>query len=142
MSVVPAALVAFRCRNCGRLHEAEHAGELPHPTACRVCGKGVVFVHEELSDQLLQALQDGKIEEAQRLAREIRACNPASKRLVPENWEVLAEAHSDRLAELGLTHEQVERHIPWEKGGNPEAPKFVLAEAHDGPQTSDQAGQK
>lgn len=138
MPVVPAAKVSFRCKNCGRLHEAGHAGEDVHPHACRVCGKGVVFVHEELADELAKAIDAGNTGEALRLTRDIKACNPASKRLVPENWEVLADATPDRLAELGLTPEQVEKHQPWPKGINRD-PQFVVVEAHDGPVTQDNA---
>jgi len=34
---------AFRCRNCGHLHTADHAGDNDVPHACCVCGKGVKY---------------------------------------------------------------------------------------------------
>lgn len=73
---------AFRCKNCGRLHAGEHAGTEPIPTACTACGRGVRF-------------------------------GPTGNKS-PEldNWEVLADATPDRLAELGLTAEEVERYAP------------------------------
>jgi len=66
-------MYAFRCVTCGKLHEAEHAGECEHPHACRVCGSGVSF--------------DPK---------------SGVKAVDPKNWEVLANATPGRLAELGL----------------------------------------
>lgn len=58
---------AFRCRTCGRLEPAEHAGENPIPAACSSCGKGV---HYELGpgEVIPHWVSD------------------------PENWEVLADA--------------------------------------------------
>ena len=74
---------AFRCRNCGRLEEAEHAGENLHPHACSVCGCGVSF--------------DSRT---------------GIKNFDASNWEVLADASPSRLTELGLTVEDVIRHVP------------------------------
>ena len=140
MPVVPAALVAFRCRNCGRLHEAGHAGEHEVPHACRVCGAGVVFRHQELAADLQAALETGDKDKAKRLAAEVGRCDPASKRLVSDNWEVLAEATPERLTELGLTPEQVEAHEPWPKAASEDHPaRHIAVTAHDGPASADNA---
>ena len=45
---------AFQCRNCNSFENAEAAGELEVPTACRVCGFGVTF-DEETGARILQA---------------------------------------------------------------------------------------
>ena len=37
MPVIPHSPVAFRCKQCGRLHAGADAGELSFPTRCRVC---------------------------------------------------------------------------------------------------------
>lgn len=63
----------FRCRACGHLDAADHAGECAHPHACRVCGAGVSF--------------DPKT---------------GAKKIDPENWEILADATPERLEELGV----------------------------------------
>ena len=85
---------AFRCKNCGRLEPAEHAGERSVPCACSVCGCGVSF------DQ--------------------RSGLP---KFDPENWEVLAEATPERLADLGLT--EVAKHEHDGKGDVP--PRQTIA---------------
>lgn len=73
-------MFAFRCKNCGYLHPADHAGESDLPHGCVVCGAGVVFSPRGV------------------------------KSLDADNWEVLADAALERLAELGLAPEQVVRH--------------------------------
>jgi hypothetical protein len=73
---------AFRCKGCGRLEHALSAGECATPAACSVCCAGVTF--------------DTK----------------GNRTLNPDNWEVLADASHDRLAELGLSDGEVERHVP------------------------------
>ena len=65
-------MYAFRCKNCGHLHAAEHAGTSAHPHACVACGAGVVF--------------DAK----------------GNKTFQPDNWEILTSASPERLAELGI----------------------------------------
>ena len=77
---------AFRCKNCGHLESAEHAGENETPAACSVCGAGITF--------------------------SVRGI----KNLMPENWEVLHLAETERLKQLGLHHETVTRHVPLPKG--------------------------
>jgi hypothetical protein len=144
---------AFRCRTCGRLETSDHAAELYLPAACRVCGAGVVFRHAELAAMLTQEGAD-----IPALAADIARCDPATKRLIPENWEVLADAPPERLAELGLTPEQVEAHEPWPRGQVPEhhrerhfgvppagtvgagGPRAVAVEAREGTATRDAAG--
>jgi hypothetical protein len=145
--------LAFRCKNCGRLETSDHAAEGEFPHACRVCGAGVVFRHAELAAMLTEPGAD-----VPALAAEIARCDPATKRLVPENWEVLADAPPERLAELGLTPEQVAAHEPWPRGEVPEMhrerhfgvppaqaaapgpPRAVAAEAREGAGTQDRAG--
>jgi hypothetical protein len=146
---------AFRCKNCGRLHTSDHAAELDHPAACAVCGKGVVFRHAELAAQLTEPGAD-----IPALAAEIAKCDPATKRLDPDNWEALADAPPERLQELGLTPEQVEAHEPWPArhvpehhrgrhfgvGGPPpeaqpgRAPRAVAVEGREEVRTQDAAG--
>jgi hypothetical protein len=99
---------AFRCKTCGHLHAAGHAGENDIPHACAVCGAGVSFTPR------------------------------GTKTFQPDNWEVLADATPERLAELGLVPEQVARHAG--KGGKPNPkPKHVRAEAADGSGVKDKA---
>lgn len=73
---------AFRCKNCGHLEAAEHAGENALPHACSVCGAGVTFTPQG-----------------------IKIANPG-------NWEVLADAEPARLEELGLNADKVVKHTP------------------------------
>lgn len=109
MPVTPFAPVAFRCKNCGRLHEAGHAGDADHPHACRVCGAGVSF--------------DPRT---------------GQKALDPENWEVLADAPPERLEELGLASQHVEQHAPPQRlMPGQVAPRQVEAGAQDGPRSQD-----
>jgi hypothetical protein len=144
---------AFRCKNCGRLETSDHAAEGEFPHACRACGAGVVFRHAELAAKLTEPGAD-----VPALAAEIAKCDPATKRLVPDNWEVLADATPDRMAELGLTPGQVTAHEPWPRGevprhhrarhfGAPAAqaslpgqPRAVAAEAREGAGTQDATG--
>lgn len=72
---------SFRCRACGFLDSGANAGTSGRPSACRACGAGAVF-HPETG----------------------------LKKLVPENWEHLAECSPARLAELGLSAADVVRH--------------------------------
>ena len=73
---------AFRCKNCGRLHAAECAGVNLLPTACEVCGAGVVFAPN------------------------------GTRTNKPDNWELLADATPERLAELGISADQVAKSEP------------------------------
>ena len=82
---------SFRCKQCGHLAPSAHAGEARLPHRCPVCGGGVAF-----SPQGVKALR-------------------------PENWEVLADATPGRLAELGLTAAEVERHTPHSREANARA---------------------
>ena len=143
MLVMPHAKVAFRCRNCGRLHEAEHAGHNSVPHACRVCGHGVVF-----SNTIEQALAHEHVTRHPRAVEAISRATPTRaykdgeriidmslpgatmyKVLVSENWEVLADATDERLAEIGAPREHVCRHVPVPLKGSAEA---KAAEAHAG----------
>lgn len=80
---------AFRCKTCGFLEVSDHAAENATPHACRVCGEGVAY-HPKTGKRTVDA----------------------------DNWEVLADASPERLAELGLTPGQVERHERWPTGSN------------------------
>lgn len=73
-------MFAFRCKSCGRLERAAHAGENALPVACSVCGAGVSFTPR------------------------------GAKTFDKDNWEVLADAALERIAELGLAPEQIHRH--------------------------------
>ena len=75
-------MFAFRCKSCGRLHTAECAGVNLLPIACEVCGYGVMY--------------------------DLRG-NRTNK---PDNWELLADATPERLAELGISADQVAKSEP------------------------------
>lgn len=128
----------FRCKACGHLHAAEHAGECELPHGCVVCGGGVVFHHSELAKQLTrEGITSAEIAD---LATQIAKCDPASKRLVPENWEVLADCDESRLTELGLEPKHVCRHTPLPKEEEaPQAPKHVQVTAGEKTATEDRA---
>lgn len=113
MPVTPYSKVAFRCKSCGRLHTCDDASEAAHPHACRVCGCGISF--------------DPKT---------------GAKKIDSSNWEVLADATPERLAELGLSAEHVEKHTPWKGKRVPAGTEgqHVRIEAADGAGTSDRAG--
>jgi hypothetical protein len=104
-------MLAFRCKTCGRLHEAGHAGENEVPAACRVCGAGARFDPRS-----------------------------AAKVLEPDNWEVLADAPPERLRELGIDAKQVGRHAPAAAGRPVAAPRHAEARAGDGATAGDRAG--
>lgn len=82
-------MYAFRCKNCGHLEAASHAGENLKPHACAVCSSGVSFNPKT-----------------------------GAKVFDISNWEILASCTQDHLLSLGLDG-QVERHIPFEKPNNP-----------------------
>ena len=106
MPITPYSKVAFRCKACGRLHTSDDAAEAAHPYCCRVCSAGVTF-------------------------------SPAGvKTISSENWEVLADAFAERLCEMGLSHEDICRHQPWEKGSG-KAVGMVNVSAADAPGTKD-----
>jgi hypothetical protein len=101
---------AFRCKTCGHLVGCECAGENHAPHACPVCGSGVKFCPRT-----------------------------GVKSAVWDNWEVLHSATDERLAELGLTRAEVEKHtvecpkvLPTLISG-----KAVKAEVVDGVKTQD-----
>lgn len=96
---------AFRCNTCGQLVEAEAAGERSLPAACPQCGHGVRF------DPLT-----------------------GIKSYVDENWEVLADADDDRIAELeayGLTPDQVVAHEPFATPGPDREPQLIEVGAQE-----------
>jgi predicted nucleic acid-binding Zn-ribbon protein len=101
---------AFRCKNCGHLHPAEHAGESDLPHGCVVCGAGVMFSPRGV------------------------------KSLDADNWEVLADATPERLEELGLAPEEVARHEGGKPSPEKEGPggQHVAREAGDGSNVKDQ----
>lgn len=102
---------AFRCRACGNLQSAEHAGRSSVPHACSSCGSGVGFGPDNQKlEEIIAANSGGRSGDLVAALRTALA-NPV-KNLHADNWEVLAEATADRLDELGLTEEQVERHTP------------------------------
>jgi hypothetical protein len=91
---------AFRCKNCGRIEHAEHAGENDVPHACTVCGKGVTFTAD--ADLAEQARKDKK--------QVIEPMPGYFKIIDTENWEVLADAKPDRLKQLGIEPKHVVKH--------------------------------
>lgn len=128
---------AFRCKQCGRLHTSDHAAEAPHPHACSVCGGGVIFKHQELADELDAALEAGDKDRAKELVAQIRGCDPAAKKLLPDNWEVLADAEPERLKELGLEPEHAVKHAAWSKeDGIERDPVHLTREAAEANATS------
>jgi hypothetical protein len=145
---------AFRCRSCGRLEEAGHAGEHFHPHACRVCNAGVVFgtsPEECFAHADVQAHEGAKAHAAGndrlrdyhkggRLVKNPVGPITVYKLLVPENWEVLADCDDARLAELGLARGRVCEHAPAPASGLRREPRDVTAAAADGAATADGAG--
>jgi len=77
---------AFRCRACGHLEAAEHAGERQVPGACSACGEGVKYDRR------------------------------GTRTFDQSNWEVLADATPERLEELELATHTVSRHSPLKPG--------------------------
>lgn len=73
---------AFRCKSCGHLEPAVHAGENLVPHACSVCSEGVSFNRKGV------------------------------KEFNADNWEVLADCTPERLTELGLEPAHVCKHAP------------------------------
>lgn len=108
MPITPYSKVAFRCNKCGRLHTSADAAEAAHPHCCRLCGAGVKFSESGV------------------------------KTASSENWEVLADATPERLAELGLAPDDVERHERWARG-EVRASQNIEVTASDGPGTQDGA---
>jgi hypothetical protein len=92
--------------NCGHLHRGEYAGDNTVPHACCVCGCGVKFNAK------------------------------GAKELDPKNWEVLADASSSRLKELGLTAKDVEKYVPKSVPLKPN-PEHTKASIGDAPVTKD-----
>lgn len=88
---------AFRCKKCGHLEPAEHAGDRSVPLACSVCNGGIKF-----------------------------DTSTGAKSANSDNWEVLADSTDQRLRALGLTRTAVCRHVgagdlPAESGRRVEA---------------------
>ena len=118
---------AFRCKNCGRLHEADHAGENEHPHACCVCGAGVSYndtVHilsEELADPTLT------LERRMAIAQELsKAAMTTTKVIKKDNWEVLHLCDDRQLSNYGLTRDDVAEHKPCKSPGHARAPQHVV----------------
>lgn len=107
--------VAFRCKTCGRLEHAEHAGENLLPHACSVCGSGVKHAPavEAIAEEL--GKPDLTAERRLQLAAELSSiakAGPGAKTYDSDNWEVLADATPERLTELGIPHNKVTKHKP------------------------------
>jgi rubredoxin len=142
-------MYAFRCRHCGHLHEAEHAGESSHPHACRVCGHGIAAAigmddtlrhpHAQAHAKALAGIPRETLEKhPSKGGRTFNLPHGLKKVLIFENWEVLADATDERLAELGLTRAEVCRHEP--KTSEPgRDPQVVTVSATDGVHTTDSA---
>ena len=103
----------FRCKNCGHLHCAEHAGENQVPHACCVCGKGVQ--HGTDFQSIAEKLRKSGLsnEERKVLADEIANANSTlTKTYQSDNWEILSECDDKQLEEYGLKKENIEIHNP------------------------------
>jgi hypothetical protein len=102
---------AFRCKTCGHLHTSDYAGESSHPHSCAVCGSGVIFTTEPDKKRLELQARPGC---EKHVYDSIPVVNKIGlhKLLDHANWEVLADASDERLKELELTREQVEKHVP------------------------------
>lgn len=128
---------AFRCKTCGRLHAAEHAGENEIPHACCVCGSGVQYgpnfkdIATRLCDPALTP------EQRTAIAQEVAAAqNNLVKTYQLDNWEVLADCTPEQLKEYGLSLEQVVRYIP-AKTSSPDKGNTVFIEAAERSATKD-----
>lgn len=95
---------AFRCKTCGYICQAEHAGENDVPHACQVCGGGIT--HSPTVEKLAAELARPDISTERRIAiaaeLSIAARGQEVKTWQPDNWEILAEATPERLKELGV----------------------------------------
>jgi hypothetical protein len=134
---------AFRCKTCGFLTHANHAGEQAVPYACQVCHAGVEFnaqdveVRDAIKDKLIIAARAGDSAAMNGLIRQLHNI-PLKKTFNPDNWEVLADAKPERLKQIGLSTSDVERHVPAKKGENRE-PKNISAVAVDATAVKDKA---
>jgi hypothetical protein len=125
---------AFRCKNCGHLEGADNAGEQPHPTACRVCGSGITLLPTVVALAAELAKPDCTPERRKAIAAELLLASrqPGARTIHPENWEILADATPERLAELGLKPEHAVRHAAWPKGAAPgREPGHFVANANE-----------
>jgi len=93
MAKQTAAKIAFKCKNCGAVAPAGHAGENDVPAACVSCRAGVKF----------EANPDGV---------------GFTITHQPENWIKLWELSDAELKKAGLTRNQIEEHKG--KGAAPE----------------------
>jgi hypothetical protein len=100
---------AFRCKNCGRLETSDQAAECSHPHACRVCGDGIRYDS-----------RTGK-----------------KTPMLGDNWEVLADASPGRLAEIGLSPDQVEKHKHWPKKSPGREPQQLSLTANESTASAD-----
>lgn len=124
---------AFRCKNCGFLHTSDEAGEADHPHSCRVCGKGVT--HSAVHHEIDQLISKGDVNGMQNLANRVKNreidLNDQTKTIYPDNWEILADCKPERLAELGLKSEHVEKHVP-KDGPKGRVPRNIRVFTEDG----------
>lgn len=108
---------AFRCKKCGHLVHAEHAGENLLPHSCPVCKAGVSQPidqaskgrHDEIMAKLVK-IDTPQLEREKLVAELVNL--PREKVYHPDNWEVLSECKPERLKELGLEPEHVCAHKP------------------------------
>jgi hypothetical protein len=126
--------LAFRCKSCGHLHHAEHAGDNVLPHSCLVCGRGVRHGpdFENIAARLIKP--DLSAEERKELAAEIAAAqNNLTKTLQPDNWEVLADCTPEQLKDYGLAPEHVCRHVPEKPpdGAQPRTGKAIFIDASE-----------
>ncbi len=130
------AKISFRCKTCGHLEPATHAGDQTVPHACSVCGCGVRFGGDHAA--FAAALRAAKTDAEIKSLCDAHSRQGTIKTLVPDNWEVLADAKPERLKELGLTAAEVERHVPANLS-EPTLGRHIAANAVDGTGVKDKA---
>lgn len=138
--------VAFRCKKCGHLCPAEHAGENVLPHSCPVCKAGVSFVIDPASkgryDEIIAKLSKMETSDSERHDLALELGNlPKEKLYHEDNWEVLADCDKGRLKELGLKGEHVCCHKP-EKITKPSQGRIIKCELKDGAVAKDGAKAK
>ena len=144
-------LYSFRCKHCGHMIGGANAAECHVPHACPVCHRGVVYerdlasalAHEHVQPHRATLPSEAEMTKPYHLGGRVIPLAFGIKFLAHENWEVLADATPERLAELGLTTADVCRHTPWAKGATAEnrAPALIERTASEGVQVVDRVGQ-
>lgn len=129
----------FRCKTCGHLESAEHAGEDHLPHACSVCGNGVIFAQSR--EDVIAKHPPATVLSAEEFEDRVVLAPPwGVKFLVFENWEVLADATPERHEELGVDLATVTRHEPKGRKRGARFGRAVERTLEDGPKARDTVG--